>query len=107
MAKQEEGWFFTQKGQAKWWVFRRDIEVTFLVEEEPMKQIHFKAIAGDFKEHQGAWRVESQDGTVQIFYEATIRPHFFMPPFVGKKILRRQLEGSLQAIAARAEDLQA
>ena len=98
---------FYQRGQGRWWIFSHTVEVTFEIEELPEQEIRFHAISGDFVQHDGAWRLESTDAGVRILYDATIHPRFFLPPILGRRLLKQQLRESLQAIVERVESVSA
>ncbi len=96
-----------QQGSNHWWIFSRRVRVTFQVEETPGQEIRFRAVDGDFLEHQGTWRLIPVDHQTRIIYEATVRPRFFIPPLIGARLLKSHLAASLQAIADRSEAVSA
>lgn len=96
-----------QEGRVQWWFFQRTVHITFEIQEVPLASVRFRAIGGDFLEHQGAWSLENLGGLRRVRYDATLRPAFFLPPLVGAAILKQHLTATLQAIAERAESVSA
>ena len=93
-----------QRGTTRLGFFKQNVQVTFEVEESG-NEIRFKAISGDFLEHEGMWLLKSDGDMTIVHYEATIRPKVFLPPFIGTWLLKSQLSHSLSAVVERAEEL--
>ena len=96
-----------QQGNSRWWIFSRRVRVTFQVEETPRKEIRFRAVDGDFLEHQGVWRLMREGDRTRIVYDAVVQPRFFIPTLIGARLLKAHLAASLQAIADRSEAVSA
>jgi ribosome-associated toxin RatA of RatAB toxin-antitoxin module len=76
-------------------------EVTFEVTESPKREVHFKAIEGDFRIHEGSWHLKEVPGGTLLIYEATIEPNFWVPWWVLKALERQILKNTFRAILKR------
>jgi len=62
-------------------------------------RIDFGAFGGNLRQMYGAWVIRDDKGGCRIDYRATIEPDFPVPALIGPFLMRRQIEGQLDAIA--------
>ena len=95
-----------QVGEATAGPFSFDIDVTLAVTERPPTRIEFHRIAGNLERMTGGWEVEGDASHCSIVYRADIDPAFWVPPLIGPRLMRNQVEtqmrGLLHEIARRA-----
>jgi ribosome-associated toxin RatA of RatAB toxin-antitoxin module len=77
--------------------------VTLAVTEEPPKAVRFRAVDGDMRRMEGAWRVRSwSDGAVLLEYEVELQPARWTPCWIVKRKLKQGVPEQLHAIARAA-----
>jgi carbon monoxide dehydrogenase subunit G len=87
-----------QKGSLGFLFFRQAIEVRLAVTEWPQQRIAAHAIGGNLKQMNGSYTLETQaDGRVRLAYSARLVPAF-IPPLVGKPVLRQLLKRQFRAL---------
>jgi ribosome-associated toxin RatA of RatAB toxin-antitoxin module len=95
-----------QVGEASAGPFSFDIDVTLAVTERPPTRIEFHRIAGNLERMTGGWDVAGDASHCSIVYQADIDPAFWVPPLIGPRLMRNQVEtqmrGLLAEIARRA-----
>lgn len=62
-------------------------------------RIEFSSQGGTLKQMHGTWRIRDHGAGCLIDYRATLEPDFPVPPGLGPFLMRRQVEGQLDAIA--------
>jgi ribosome-associated toxin RatA of RatAB toxin-antitoxin module len=87
-----------QTGKVRFLVFSRSIQVTLEVDEVPFERVTSRAISGDFKEMNGSYVLEQQGAEVRLRYEGRLIPDFFVPPLLGRLVVRRVIEGQFRAM---------
>jgi ribosome-associated toxin RatA of RatAB toxin-antitoxin module len=97
-----------QVGKASAGPLRFAIDVTLAVTEHPPTRIQFRRIDGNLEEMTGGWDVTGGESRCDIAYRADIDPAFWVPPLVGPRLMRNQVEtqmrGVLDEIARRASE---
>ena len=90
-----------QDGAVNLLILSRRFTVTFRVTEQPMRDIVFDAIAGDFTRFRGRWHLEPHpDGTL-VEHEVEVEPSFFAPRWALRWLERQVMLASLKAVMAR------
>lgn len=87
-----------QKGELRLLFFSYPIEVKLAVDEVPYERINARAVAGDFKEMTGAYRLQADRGRVRLRYSGRLTPDFLVPPLIGTFMLRRNVEKQFGAL---------
>ena len=90
-----------QRGSIRLPFYRKDLEVTFHVEEKPREAIHFEAVKGDFLIYRGSWELQKTAEGVRIDYEATLEPAAPLPRWVMAHLERWLLRATFRAIIKR------
>lgn len=93
-----------QEGQASLFVFHRPFMVTFQIREQPMQNIQFHAIAGDFRRFDGEWRLMARSDGTLVDHQVEVEPAFFTPRWVMRLLERRIMLKSIEAVIHRCED---
>jgi ribosome-associated toxin RatA of RatAB toxin-antitoxin module len=96
-----------QKGEARLLFVRFPIDVRLAVTEYPYERVVSRAVAGNFREMQGTYRLETGQGRVSLRYSGRLVPDFFVPPLVGTLVLRRNVEATFRALVEEMERRQA
>lgn len=74
--------------------------MTLALEESPPSRLRFRAVSGNMKRMQGHWQVSAAGGGVPLVYEAELAPDFWVPPFVGEFIMRRDISRQIEGVVA-------
>jgi ribosome-associated toxin RatA of RatAB toxin-antitoxin module len=95
-----------QLGETSVGPLRFAIDVTLAVTEHPPTRIEFHRIDGNLEQMTGGWDVTGDEAHCDIVYRADIDPAFWVPPLIGPRLMRSQVEmqmrGVLHEIARRA-----
>ena len=85
--------------------------ITYRVESEydPVKRIDFRRVGGMIKNFHGYWLLEPRDNgrKTLVTYAMYIDPGFFVPQWIMRQGLRRELPQTLTGIRNRAHQLEA
>lgn len=87
-----------QKGVAGFFLFRFPVEVRLAVTERPYEQVAAHAIAGNFKEMTGLYRLIPEGEAVRFTYSGRLVPAFDLPPLVGTAAVRIAVERQFVAL---------
>ena len=87
-----------QVGVASALFFRSTVDVTLAVRVQPPVRIEFERVAGNLRRMRGHWAVAGDARHCVIDYEAEIEPAFWVPPLVGPRLMRRQVERQLAGV---------
>lgn len=76
---------------------------------EPFKRIEFWRVGGGLKDFRGYWLFEPRDhgNKTLVTYAMYLDPGFFVPQWIIKQGLKRELPETLDGIRSRAEELEA
>jgi hypothetical protein len=96
-----------QKGEARLLFVRFPIDVRLAVTEHPYDRVVSRAVAGNFREMQGTYRLEAGLGRVSLRYSGRMVPDFFVPPLIGTLVLRHNVEATFRALVEEIERRQA
>lgn len=86
--------------------FMPDAEYVFRAEYERFRRIRFSNVRGDFRENRGAWEFVAapEDGTATIVtYRVRLVPRFFVPRWMMRSMLKRDLPELMKGLRARSE----
>jgi uncharacterized protein YndB with AHSA1/START domain len=77
----------------------------FHAEYEPYERIRFSHVRGDFHENEGAWEFRPVQGgrATLVFYRARVSPAFYVPRWLMRSMLKRDLPDLMRGLRARAE----
>ena len=92
-----------QKGEARMLFFSYPINVRLAVTEHPYERVESRAIAGNFREMQGVYALETREGRIKLRYTGRLVPDFFIPPLIGTFALRRHVEETFRAMVEEIE----
>lgn len=95
-----------QVGTASAAFFHVTLDVTLAVTTDPPRSITFTRVSGNLLKMQGGWSVRGDATHCDIVYHADMQPDFWVPPLVGPRLMRHQVDeqmaGVLAEIARRA-----
>jgi ribosome-associated toxin RatA of RatAB toxin-antitoxin module len=95
-----------QTGVAGVFFYHFPMEVRLAVTEEPFETVHSQAIAGNFREMIGVYKLQPTADGVRFLYSGRLVPAFRLPPLIGLPAVRasveRQFRGLVQEIERRA-----
>jgi ribosome-associated toxin RatA of RatAB toxin-antitoxin module len=95
-----------QSGRTGLWFIERDFQVTLEVTEVPMAHIGFEAIhGGSFRRFEGSWQVDQRGGGTWVAHRIEIEPDFFAPRWAVRRVARRLMENTIDAVIARCLEL--
>jgi len=98
-----DGVLVEQKGEFSFLFFRQPIEVTMAVSEQPPRRIVARAVAGNLKDMEGSYELQTSEAGVRLAYSGRFVPGFFLPPLIGMPIVRRSLERRFRAMVEEIE----
>jgi ribosome-associated toxin RatA of RatAB toxin-antitoxin module len=77
----------------------------FHAEYEKFSRIRFSNVRGDFHENRGVWMFRSLDDgrSTLVTYEARIAPAFYVPRWMMRNMLRRDLPDLMRGLRTHAE----
>jgi len=103
---------------ASWEIIEHEIKYNWLApttiyqfkaEYIPQELIHFERISGDLTHLVGDWKLISVQGhsdAVLVQYSVYINPGFFVPKFMTRRALRKDVPDILRALRDRVQSLQ-
>ena len=92
-----------QKGEARFLFIGYPIDVRLAVVEYPHERIVSRAVAGNFREMRGEYRLEAKAGRLLLRYTGRMVPDFEVPPLLGTLVLRYHVEETFGALAGEIE----
>jgi uncharacterized protein YndB with AHSA1/START domain len=80
-------------------------EYVFHADYEDFHRIRFSHLRGDFHENHGTWEFHGQNGgrTTLVTYQARIAPAFFVPRWLMRSMLKRDLPDLMRGLRTRSE----
>ena len=87
-----------QRGVAGFFLFRFPLEVRLAVTEQPYEQVSAQAIAGNFKEMTGLYRLDPDGEELRFTYSGRLVPAFGLPPLIGTTAVRIAVERQFAAL---------
>lgn len=93
-----------QKGKSKFFLFSKTVEIYLRLEQYRPGLIKFELRDGPFHYYRGSWTLTDRDvdGTL-LTYRAVVKPDFFSPKFITKRVMKNELRASLEAIRAETK----
>ncbi len=93
-----DGVLVEQKGEIGFLFFRQPLEVTLAVFEQPPRRIVARGVAGNVREMEARYELQSSQDGVKLSYFGRFIPEFFLPPIVGMAIVRSSMERKFRAM---------
>ena len=88
-----------QAGLFTFLVFKQLVEVKLALVESPPRSIEARAVGGNLKQMDGRYTLEALPaGKVRLSYAGRVVPDFFVPPIIGKIIVRNVLTKQFTAL---------
>jgi ribosome-associated toxin RatA of RatAB toxin-antitoxin module len=86
------------------WLISRATYV-FHAEYQQFERIRFTNVRGDFRENRGVWTLTAlKDGQATLVtYEARLTPAFYVPRWMMRSMLKRDLPDMMRGLRTRAE----
>ena len=80
-------------------------EYVFHADYEDFQRISFSHLRGDFHENHGTWEFHALNGgrATLVTYQARIAPAFFVPRWLMRSMLKRDLPDLMRGLRTRAE----
>lgn len=90
----------------KYSMFIPMVHSVFRADFHPPYRMDFHRIGGSLKYEVGSWSLTpGADGTTTVEYRVSLEPGFWMPRFIERRMLRKQLPAALRALRDHAERL--
>jgi ribosome-associated toxin RatA of RatAB toxin-antitoxin module len=100
-------WQIIEHGVDLSWYLPR-MDYVFRAEYEPFRRIRFSHVRGDLRENRGTWELHPADEGETIAtiltYRVHVEPRSFMPRWIVRSSLRRDLPRMLRALRERCEE---
>ena len=87
-----------QRGVAGLFFFHFPLEVRLAVTEQPFHTVECQAIAGNFKEMTGVYRLTPVPEGVRLAYSGRLVPAFSLPPILGLPAVRASVERQFRGL---------
>lgn len=87
-----------QVGHARAGFFTYTLDVTLAIELDPPRQIRFSRVAGNVRRMQGSWLITGDGSACRIGYAAELEPDFWIPPVIGPRLIRAQVQEQIEAL---------
>lgn len=92
-----------QRGEVTILFFSINLETLLEMEEIPNQRIRFKQLEGDLAAHSGEWALQEEGAGTRVLYKSTLTFNYYLPGFLGKPILEKELRNRFEAVATEAE----
>jgi ribosome-associated toxin RatA of RatAB toxin-antitoxin module len=94
-----------QFGTAHFLFVTRGIHLVVRATETPMSAIDIALISGDMKHYEAHWELVPipETGGTRIVYSGKMVPDFYVPGFLGAKLIRNDIERMMSAVLVRLE----
>jgi ribosome-associated toxin RatA of RatAB toxin-antitoxin module len=94
-----------QFGVARFLFMSRAIHLIVKSVEQPMSAIDISLISGDMKHYESRWELVPvpETGGTRIVYYGRLMPNFYVPGFIGTKMVRSDIERMMAAVLARLD----
>jgi ribosome-associated toxin RatA of RatAB toxin-antitoxin module len=92
-----------QSGNALVWLFRFPIEITFEVQEFPLRHIRSRAVAGTLRALTSSYALEPASGGVRLDYVGRVAPGFSVFGQIEQSVVERNIARQFQALADEIE----
>ena len=87
-------------------LFTPTMHSVFRAEFHPPYRMDFHRIGGDLKHEVGSWNLLPSAGdTTTVVYRVSLQPGFWIPKFVVRRTLRKQLPAALRSLRKHAQEL--
>ena len=87
-----------QKGEFGFFFYRQPVDVMLEVLEQPPRRINARRIAGNVRDLETRYELETSDAGVRLDYTGRFIPEFSVPPLFGIPMVRRVLERRFRAM---------
>jgi ribosome-associated toxin RatA of RatAB toxin-antitoxin module len=87
-----------QKGVFGFFFYRQAVDVTLEVQEQPQRRIDARRIAGNIRDLETRYELETAAAGVRFDYSGRFVPNFSLPPLIGMPIVRRIVERRFRAM---------
>lgn len=92
-----------QVGDASAGPFHYTIDVTLAVKTDPPRRLEFERVAGNMSAMRGSWNVTGDGARCEIRYEADLEPEFWVPPLIGPRLMKSQVDEQMHGLLAEIE----
>ena len=88
-----------QEANGRFFIFTRKIYILLEVIEEPPLKIWMKEVSKkDFDLYEASWEIEQADSGLNVIYSLNSKPSFWVPSFIVKSRMRKNISASLKEI---------
>ena len=83
--------------------FKKKVSTKLEITEDYLQRVQWQAIGGDFQVYNGSWTLmyDNEASGTFLTYRAEIKPGFFAPKSLGRRIQKRDIPQTLRAIERR------
>jgi ribosome-associated toxin RatA of RatAB toxin-antitoxin module len=92
-----------QTGEMQILFFSIQVAMWLEMEETPNRRISFNLIEGDLQAYSGEWNLTEDGAGTTLSYHASLMFKQYLPAFLGKPILERELRTRFEAIVKEAQ----
>jgi hypothetical protein len=96
-----------QEGATQVFGYNFPINVTFEIDTDPPHKVQFHSVAGNVRDMEGHYQLDTLGDTTHLHYETRFHPDFWVPALIGPTVMHseinRQFEGLEAEILRRNE----
>ena len=93
-----------ERGSLGFLFMTQDVRLVVKVMETPFSALDITLVEGDMKQYSSHWEIApaTQNGAsgTRIAYSGSMMPSFFVPPFFGTVLIRRDVKNMVDAVIA-------
>ncbi|TMH05290.1 MAG: cyclase/dehydrase [Betaproteobacteria bacterium] len=93
-----------ERGSLGFLFLTQDVRLVVKVLETPFSAIDITLVEGDMKQYSSHWEIapatENGASGTRITYSGSMMPNFFVPPFLGTVLIRRDVKNMVDAVIA-------
>ena len=96
-----------QLGTASFLIFSFPLRVVLEIEDQQDGRLQFHSVAGNLHDMRGSYHIKATPEGTLLRYEASFKPDFQVPPFIGAAIMRREIERQFGGLIKEMDHRQA
>lgn len=89
-----------QEGETGFLAYRFPLSTTMEIDIEPLYRVKFRAVAGNMRDMEGAYLLETHGEITHLHYETQFRPDFWVPALIGPAIMQYEITRQFEGLAA-------
>jgi hypothetical protein len=92
-----------QSGDARLWLFRMPLAITFKIDETPPTRLHSRAIAGSMRSLESDYELRPESGGVRLLYVGRVVPGFRLFGSLEERAVEQNVGRQVRALVDEIE----